>query len=158
MSALLPALLLLLGGCGGDVATQTQEKAREAQEEANAKIDDAQEVASQTMRDAQAQADKEIAAAQADFDTAREAYRHDLSTRLAALDEKIAGLEAKALVANGKAQADLDIKLQEVRARRAAFAADAAAIGDAMAVNWNETKARVEAAFTELKDRVDKAG
>lgn len=88
----------------------------------------------------------------------RWASRHDLSTRLATLDERIARLEAKGLVANGQAKASLETTLADVRARRLAFSEDAASIGYATPTDWNATKARLDVAFTELKDRVDKAG
>lgn len=147
--------LALSTGC--DKAADDQNKATSAQSEADKKIADAKKEAADKAVSAQAEADKKIAAAENDFGKRREDYRHKIQTDVVDLDKKIDLLEAKAKTATGKAKTDLESSLVSIRTRRAAFAADLAAIPTTNAMQWDATKARVEKDWTDLKAVVDKA-
>jgi hypothetical protein len=56
----------------------------------------------------------------------------------------------------GKTKTDLDLSLAQTRTRRATFAADLKAVDTATAVQWDDTKARVDKDWTDLKTLVDK--
>jgi hypothetical protein len=147
--------LILATAC--DKASDEQQKANAAQAEADKKIAEARKEAADKSNSAQATADKKIAAAEGDFGKRREDYRHKLQADLIDLDKKIDLLEAKAKTATGKTKADLETSLTQIRARRTAFAADLKTIDTATAVQWDDTKARVDKGWTELKTLVDRA-
>ncbi|MDB4935446.1 MAG: hypothetical protein JWP87_2418 [Labilithrix sp.] len=140
-----------------DKASDEQQKANAAQAEANKKIAEANGEAAEKASKAQGEADKKIAVAEGDFGKRREDYRHKLQSDLVDLDKKIELLEAKSKTATGKTKADLDANLTAIRARRASFAADLKSIETATAVQWDDTKARVDKDWTDLKALVDKA-
>jgi hypothetical protein len=147
--------LMLTAGC--DNAADQQDKAINAQMEANAKVQAAQAEADAKMRSAQGGADKKIATAQASFMNLREDYRHTTTNHLIALDHKIADLEGRAKTMTGKAKADLDEKLTAVHAGRARFATDFEAIGTAEASAWDDAKASLDRALAEVQALVDDA-
>ena len=150
------ALTLMLGA-GCDKAADDQRKANEAQAEADKKIAEANKEGTAKTTSAQMEADKKIAAAQSDFDKRREDYRHKTQSDLVDLDKKIDVLEAKAKGATGKAKADLDVRLPQIRARRAAFARSFASVETATASEWDDMKVRTDKEWTDLKALVDKA-
>ena len=147
------ALLALAGGC--NKAADEQQKATNAQVEANSKIDQANQEAAQKANNAQAEADKKIAEAQAGFLKLREDYRHDMTSKLVDLDRKIAELEAKAKTETGKKKADLDAQLVTIHTQRDAFATDWKSIEAASALTWDATKNRLDKEWNELKVLVD---
>jgi hypothetical protein len=154
-SAGLALTLSVVTAC--DKGSDEQQKANAAQAEANKKIAEAKNEAADKSNSAQAEADKKIAVAEGDFGKRREDYRHKLQSDLVDLDKKIELLEAKSKTATGKAKADLDANLTAIRARRATFAADLKSVESATAVQWDDTKARVDKDWTDLKALVDKA-
>jgi predicted double-glycine peptidase len=148
-------VLVLASGC--NKAADEQQKATNAQVEANQKIVDANQEADQKANKAQAEADQKIADAQATFLKMREDYRHDTTNKLVDLDHKIADLEAKAKTATGKTKLDLDAQLTRIRAQRAAFSDDWKQIETASAATWDATKTRLDKEWTDLKAAVDRA-
>jgi hypothetical protein len=147
--------LSLVTGC--DRAADDQQKANNAQAEANKKIGEAKTEAANKSNSAQAEADKKIAAAEADFGKLREDYRHKVQTDLIDLDHKIEQLEAKSKTATGKAKADLDANLAQIRSRRMTFQTSSKSLETATATGWSDTKARIDKEFSDLKTFVDKA-
>jgi hypothetical protein len=148
-------VLALASGC--DKAADEQQKAVNAQTQANDKIVQANQEADQKANTAQADADKKIAAAQASFLKMREDYRHDTTTNLVDLDKKIADLNAKEKTATGKKKADLDAQLGQIRTQRDAFANDWKSIETADATTWDATKNRLDKEWSDLKTMVDRA-
>lgn len=138
-------------------AMDDQQKANTAQNEANDKIARAAKEAQQKSIQAQAEADKQIAEAKANFMRLREDYRHATTTNLVGLDHQVADLEAKGKQLTGKAATDFADKLRDIRNRRATFSTDYDAIEAASATTWDDTKARLDKAWAELKTIVDKA-
>ncbi|HEY4105853.1 MAG TPA: hypothetical protein VGM44_18260 [Polyangiaceae bacterium] len=149
--------LLLALGIGCNKAADEQQKAVNAQNQANEKIIQANQEADQKANAAQAEADKKIAAAQADFLKLREDYRHDTTTKLVDLDKKIADLQAKDKTATGKQKADLDTELAQIRTQRDTFANDWKSIETADATTWDATKSRLDKEWADLKALVDRA-
>jgi hypothetical protein len=152
-----PAILIsaiLLGASACSNAADEQNKANEAQREANDKIAAAARESTQKAADAQANADKKIAQAQADFTKMREDYRHSTAENLTDLDRKIDLLETKARQSSGQAKSDLDNKLKRIHAQRLAFNDRNATLDRAAATTWDDTKARVERQWVELRDLV----
>jgi hypothetical protein len=149
--------LVLALTCGCDKAADEQQKAVNAQAQANDKIVQANQEADQKANSAQADADKKIAEAQASFLKMREDYRHDTTTNLVDLDKKIADLEAKEKTASGKKKADLDVQLGQIRSQREAFANDWKTIETASATTWDATKNRLDKEWSDLKAMVDRA-
>ena len=147
--------LALAAGCNN--ASDEQQKANAAQAEADKKIAEANKEAVVKTTSAQLEADKKIAAAEGDFGKRREDYRHKLQTDLIDLDKKVELLEAKAKTATGKTKTDLDRSLPQIRTRRAGFALDVKSVDTATAIQWDDTKARVDKEWTDLKTLVDKA-
>jgi hypothetical protein len=148
-------VLALASGC--NKAADEQQKAVNAQNQANDKIVQANQEADQKANSAQADADKKIAEAQASFLKMREDYRHETTTNLVDLDKKIADLEAKQKTATGKKKADLDTQLDQIRTQREAFANDWKTIETASATTWDATKNRLDKEWSDLKSMVDRA-
>lgn len=151
------ALVTLALAAGCDNASNNQQKATAAQNEANDKIAAATREAEQKGKNAQAAADKQIAEAQANFMKLREDYRHATTTNLAGLDRKVADLEAKEKRMSGKAASDLEAKLKDIRGGRATFTADYNTLEATSAATWDDTKARLDKEWTDLAASVDAA-
>ena len=151
------SLVCLAFGSACDTARQQQEKANEAQVEANQKIADATQKASEQINEAQADADKKKAGAQATFDKLREDYRHEVNTKLTELDKKIADLDAKAKTEAPKKKADLDAKLADIHASREAFVNEYRTVETASASTWDDVKKRVDKSWSELEAKVNRA-
>jgi hypothetical protein len=155
MTALAAVLVLGAGACDKS-AKDTQETADKAQAQANTEITNAQVQANDKSNSAQATADKKIAAAQRDFDTTREDYRHDVQTKLDALDQKLTDLDAKAKTAPAKTKADLDAKVSSLHVQRDAFGADFRSLASVSLASWDSTKVRLDKEWSELKSAADK--
>ena len=153
-SSALALTLTLVAGC--DKGADEQQKANAAQAEADRKIAEANKEALTKTTSAQMEADKKIAAAEGDFGKRREDYRHKMQSDLVDLDKKIEVLEAKSKAATGKAKTDLELSLAQIRTRRVAFTADLVGVETATAVQWDNTKARVDKDWTDLRAMVDK--
>lgn len=151
------ALWIVLASASGcdDAAQQQQNKAVAAQTEANSKIATATKEADDKVVKAQVEADKKIADAQASFLKLREDFRHDITTGLVDFDRKVVELEGKAAQAKGKTKAELDAKLTQIRASRAAFAADYKNLETESAASWDATKARLDKEWRDLKTMAD---
>lgn len=154
---LLGTITALAFGVACNTARDQQEKVNQAQAEANQKIAEANQQADQKINEAQAEADKKTADAQATFTKLREDYRHDVNTKLADLDKKIADLDAKARTEKAQRKAELDAKLTDIRASRAAFVRDYQGIDTVSALSWDDFKKRVDTSWNALESKVDHA-
>jgi regulator of protease activity HflC (stomatin/prohibitin superfamily) len=134
---------------------EAQAQANEAQNKANTQVANANSEANQKIAQAQSEADKKIAAAQGDFAKTREDYRHLVQSNLDALNKEIGDLDAKAATSK---KPDLRAALPSLKSQRDAFVADFNSLGNASAVTWDGTKARLDKEWSDLKAAVDKAG
>lgn len=152
---LIGTLLLFVGACNQtpDVA----ETARLAQHEADQRIATARSVADQQSRDAQAAADVKVATADATMRTTQEAYRHEITTSLVGLDEKIAGLEARALKANGADRKARLGHLEGIRVHRVDFSREYGTLDGTSGDAWDAARARVDKAWSALQAEVEAA-
>ena len=141
--------LLLSSSC--NKAADEQKKANEAQAKANEKIAEVAREADQKIKNAQAEADKKIAEAQASFMKLREDYRHATTEGLVDFDKKVADMEAKAKKSRAKAKTDLDLKVKQLKAGRESFLTDYKSLETASAATWDETKARLDKQWNDLK-------
>ena len=148
-----PLFLLALSACFGG----SDDRAVEAQREADQTIREVGASADQQVRTAQADADKIIADVAARFATEREEYRHQMATRLVELDKKIALVEARALKANGKTRVGLDATLVAIHLRHDTFVNDFATLDSVTSTTWAPTRERLDREWAELEDAVDKA-
>ena len=155
VSACMALSLAFAAGC--NKAADEQKKADEARAEADNKVIEANREASEKVNAARAEEDKKVAEAQADFLKIREDYRHKVTEDLTGVDKDIAGLEAKAKTATGKAKATLDSALPNVRTLRENVSNEYRSLELASAITWDDAKARVDKAVDELKKAVDKA-
>lgn len=156
-TALIAGGLSLVLSVACNTARDQQEKADEAQAEANREIAEATEQAGEKINEAQAEADKKTAEAQAEFTKIRENYRHDVNTKLADLDKKIAELEAKGKTESPAKQAAIDAKLAEIRARREAFVVEYRSIETASALTWDNVKKNLDKSWNDLENLVERA-
>jgi hypothetical protein len=146
------AALLMSAACDKPGVTEQQKEQKAAQDNAEQQDRAARESAS-----AQADMNSKVASAQADFERTREDYRHSRQTDLDDIDAKIAKLEAGDRTVTGKAKADLDARLPQIRAQRAAIGADFRALQVTTATAWDDAKARVDKEWDSLKSAVDAA-
>lgn len=140
-------LCVILGvgsAAGCDKASDQEKKANVAQLEADEKI----ALATAEARD-------KIAEAQADFVKLREDYRHATTTNLVDLDRDVDAIEARAKLAVGKEKADLDARLAQIGAGRKAFVTEYESLDAASGARWDETKARLDKQWSNLKTLVD---
>ncbi len=144
-------------GCENTDGADAQAKANAAQATANVDIAKAKADADKKMNAAQADADKKIADLQASFSKTREDFRHSTQTNLDELDKKLAGLDAKAKTATGKAKVELDATLPRLHTQRDAFATSFKTIDTTTATTWDAAKMRLDKEWTDLKAAVDKA-
>lgn len=147
-------LALAIAAC--DRAADEQQKANNAQAEANRKIAESQKESQTEITNAQVEANKKIAEAQANFLKMREDYRHKVTTDLVEVDRKLTDLDNKAVKATGKAKSDLTAKLPDLRARREALAKDYQSLESATVNTWDSAKARMDKELSELKDAMDR--
>jgi hypothetical protein len=149
--------LSLVAAVGCEKAADQQKKADEARAEADKKITNANNDATEKINAAQAEADKKVADAQASFLKTREDYRHDVTEDLVKVDKDIADLDAKAKTAKGKAKADIDAAMPNIRALRDAVTTEYRSLEMSSALTWDSSKARVDKAVDDLKKAIDKA-
>ncbi len=146
------AALMANAACDKPGVEEQQKEQRAAQDNA-----DQQQRAARESASAQADMNDKVASARADFERTREDFRRDKQTDLDELDAKIASLENKERAATGKAKADLDAKLPNIRAERAAFGADLRNVDATTAATWDDTRARVDKEWDSLKSTVNDA-
>ncbi len=149
--------LSLAFAAGCDRAADEQRKADEARAEADNKVMDANREATDKINAAQADADKKVAEAQASFLKLREDYRHKVTEDLVSVDKDIADLDAKSKTATGKAKAEIDAAMPNIRTLRENVSTEYRSLELASALTWDEAKGRVDRAVDELKKAVDKA-
>lgn len=154
-----PTLLLLatMMTTGCDKAADLRKEAVTAQDEANVEIANTRSDAKQDVLDAQAEADKKIADAQAEFTKMREEYRHNTTVKLAALDLKIANLEARAKKTTGASKSELDAKVKRIQEQRERFLNDYKALENATGATWDNTRADLDRGWDELSRLVENA-
>jgi hypothetical protein len=156
-SILMGAFVSLILATGCEKAADEQQKANNAQSEADKKIATAHQEADDKTATAQSEADKKVAEAQAKFSKMREDYRHKVQTDLVDVDKKIDDLGAKEKTKSGKAKTDLDDSLKQIRAQRDAFMTSFRALDTASATTWDDAKARLDQQLTALKATIDKS-
>jgi len=156
-SIFMGAIVSVFLATGCEKAADEQQKANNAQTEADKKIANAQQEANDKTNSAQAEADKKVAAAQANFGKMREDYRHKVQTDLVDLDKKIDDLDAKTKTQAGKAKTELDAHLKQIHAQRDAFNTSFRSLEGATAMTWDDAKARLDQQLSDLKTAVDKA-
>lgn len=131
------------------------QKVATAQAEANDKIVAAVAEADQKSRVAQNEVDAKVVAAKEAFLKVREEYRHDLETKLIELNRSVAELELKAGKAVGQTHVEMHARLKKIRAQRDIVAKSCKALETESATTWDETKARVDREWAELKALLD---
>lgn len=147
--------LCLALGC--NKAIDEQKKADEARVEADDKVIEANREATEKINAAQAEADRKVADAQANFLKLREDFRHKVTEDLVQIDKDIAGLEAKIKTEVGKAKAEIESQLPNIRTLRENVSSEYRSLELASALTWDDAKARVDKAVDDLKKAVDKA-
>jgi len=135
--------------------SEANQKIAGAQTEAKEQINSATQEANQKIKEAELAADAKIAAAKENFMKLREEFRHTTQSNLIALEHSVSELENKAKKAKGKERADLQAKIKQIHARHEAFVADYKQIENESASTWDETKARLEKEWAELKSLLD---
>jgi vacuolar-type H+-ATPase subunit H len=148
--------LSLAFSAGCNKAADEQQKADQARTDADKKVNDANTEATDKINAARAEADKKVADAQASFLKLREDYRHGVTQDLVSVDKDIANLEAKAKTAKGKAKADIEAALPNIRTLRESVTTEYRSLELASAITWDSAKARVDKAVDELKKAIDK--
>ena len=87
----------------------------------------------------------------------REVYLTNASTDLAALDQKINELAAKAATAGEAVKTNAQPKLQELRNQRAALNQKLEALKKATEANWNDAKSDYLKSYDEVKNSCQQA-
>ena len=147
-------VLALALGC--NKAADEQKKADEARASADDKIIEANQEATDKIKAARTEAEQKVAEAQANFAKLREDFRHDVTQDLVTVDKRISDLEAKAKSATGKAKAELEPALPDIRAMRETVASEYRSLELASALTWDDAKGRVNKAVDDLKKAIDK--
>jgi hypothetical protein len=153
LSQTLP-LLLALASC--DRASDLEDKANKAQQQADQRIAGMKANTREDIREVQAGADAKIASSEASFRTMREDYRHETTLKLVELDKKVADLDAKATTLSGTSRADLQARLKMIQASRGVFLEDYKSLDTVTGASWDATKARLDREWSDLSALVDK--
>lgn len=156
-TALIASIIALTSSLGCENARQQQQKAEQAQVEADQKVAEAQREANDKSIEARADADKKTADAVQTFTKIREDYRHDVTTKLADLDRKIADLDVKAQALKQPKRGEMNAKLEDIRHTREAFVKEYQTIETASAATWDDTKKRLDKSWSELEAKVEHA-
>lgn len=146
------AALMANAACDKPGVAEQQKEQKAVQDNA-----DQQDRAARESASAQADMNEKVASARADFDRNRDEFLRDKKGDLDELDKKIIDLETKERTATGKAKADLDAKLPNIRAQRAAFGADLRSLDATTAATWDDTKVRVDKEWESLRGAVSDA-
>lgn len=157
LSLIALAVAMAAMGCDQNKAAREQEKAAEAQREANEKSAKAQNEAVTEITQAQVEANKKINEANADFLKIREDYRHKLQSDLTEVDKDIAKIEEKATKATAKTKVDFDNALVDIRAKRANVQSTFDGMQNATASGWDAMKNDADKAYSDLKAAIRKA-
>lgn len=136
---------------------EANRKVDQATTEANRKVDQATAEANQKVDQAEAKADLKLTKADADFTKSLVDYRASKQKDLADFDKSIADLTLKDQNATGKAKADLDAQLPNIRAMRDNAARSLRAIDNATPMTFDSTKVNVDKSFDDLKAAIKKA-
>lgn len=142
---------ILLGLLLGAASATACDRASDEERKANAAADEANEKIARATKEA----DEKIAAANGSFLKMREDFRHATTTKLVDLDRDVEALAARAKQASGQDKADLDARLSQCRALRAAFAADYELLEVATGAAWDNNKARLDKELLDLRAVVD---
>jgi hypothetical protein len=151
------AVVVGMGLMACEKAADQQQKADSAREDAQKKVDSATRDANDKINAAREEESRKVAEAQANFLKIREDYRHSISEDLTKLDARVAGLEAKAKTATGKAKAKLDTDLANIRSLRENVTSEYRSLEYSSALTWDKVKASVDKAYDDLKKAVDDA-
>ena len=148
--------LAALAGCEKS-GREEQERANEAQHEADKKIAEANQDYTTKTTSAQFEADKKVAEANSSFIKARDDYRNNLTAKVTDVEKKIAKLESKYTTATGKAKAELEGALPDIRARQKVLHADMSQIDSVAATAWDALKNKLDTDLEALSRAIDKA-
>jgi hypothetical protein len=87
----------------------------------------------------------------------KEAFMTDATNDLSVLDQKIQTLSDKAATANDNVKADAQVKLQELRAKRAVLDQKLTDVRNSTEATWNDAKAGFQASYEDAKSSVKQA-
>lgn len=87
----------------------------------------------------------------------KDAFVADATNDLSALDQKIQSLSDKAATASDNVKADAQVKLQELRAKRAVLDQKLTDVKNSTEANWNDVKAGFQASYEDAKTSVKQA-
>ncbi len=127
------------------------EDAQKKRDEAQQELTQAQVEAHKKVDEAKASADQKLQKADADFQKSVVDYRTSKQKDLADLDKSIADLTVKQQSATGKAKADLDAALPNIRTMRDNTVRALRAVDEATPMSFDATKTNVDKAFDDLK-------
>jgi septal ring factor EnvC (AmiA/AmiB activator) len=150
-----PVLALVLVAACGKIADPECQNPR-VMAEASARVVAAQTDAEAKTDHARAQAEHEVEEAKARFVQLRD-YFHSTTTKLFAIDKKIAEVEARAKTPAGHGNADLEGTLKRLHAGRDRFTSDFEALETTLPATWADTKARLDRELSDLQTIVDDA-
>lgn len=153
----LSTLIALAALAGCDEASDLEKKADQAQANADEKIADLRSASSQDIREVQAAADAKIAATQSEFNAMREDYRHETTLKLVVLDKRVADLDARVVKLSGVPRAELQAKLNLIKASRGVFLDDYKQLENVTGASWDATKTRLDREWADLNKLVDAA-
>ncbi len=134
---------------------EASQKVAGAQSDAKDKMNSATQEADQKIKEAQLTADAKIASAKANFMKLREEFRHTMQSNLIALEQRVSDLEIKAKKATGKERTQIQAKIRQIHARHDAYVNSCKQIEEESATTWDDTKARLDKEWGELKSLLD---
>lgn len=149
------AVLLLTLSTACDKMAENQKKADDVHAKVNEKLTEVNKDADAKLKAAQAEADKKAIEAKAAFARARDDYKVTSTAAIADLDKRIAALETKARKSKAKAKKELDLKVKQLKEKRDAFSTEVSSIESSTEQTWDETKAKLDKKWEELKAFVD---
>lgn len=135
---------LILSLCAAFVACNrlSEDKPLNARTSSSTAIADAADLAG--LPDAMPEVGGDTLGVSAEFEKARTDYSLAKTRDLAAIDQRIAGVELKTVGKKGPSKADYEASLVEIRGRRAQLALDIRAIAGTSPGAWNDMTRRVD--------------
>src|SRR4051812_26541837 len=148
--------LLLASGCEKS-AQEQQNKAEQAQREANEKSAKAQNEAEQKAGQAQKEANDTVRNVHEDLLKDRNDFQVQAHKTVDDVDGRIDSLKVKSQKASAKARNDFEAAMSDVEQKRAAVGADLSRLESQTAQSFDGFKARVNKEIDDLKKSVDTA-
>ncbi|MBK7399077.1 MAG: hypothetical protein IPJ34_23025 [Myxococcales bacterium] len=156
-SIVLAAALGLGTAFGCQPASDELARIEREQSKAQLEVKEAEQAAADKSTAAQAAADEIVSGAKLDFEKARDDFSAVKLTDLAALDKKIADLEATAKDKTGMVKLGYDSSLAKIRERRARLALDIRAIGGTSLQGWDAMTLELDKDTRELAILIEQA-